>query len=185
MNGGTVMINVLIIALFVIMCVVCNVCPEKCGFLKNRKVILCVFLGIAGVIFLYEFYPVKFSVKKENISGKEYILASPYDITTTMANWKITGDEHGLVNIPYYVSMQGNKPQGFNFEIYTAENIFVCYGYFMEDEEFEGESYKVFYAQDWDILYPVKRNSMFSSIMPKAFIANIDMERATYNREKQ
>ena len=72
------------------------------------------FLGDSRCNFLYEFYPVKFSVKKENISGKEYILASPYDITTTVANWKITGDEHGLVNLPYYVSMQGNKPQGFN-----------------------------------------------------------------------
>lgn len=138
-----------------------------------KKVIILLLLFLVVVFGIYFYRPIKFSVKIDELPNKTYILVEP--CATTLANWKIIGNQDEKFKTPLYVRLEGNGPAGFNYDFEAGKNTFICYGVFKEDGELEGEVFKVFEVTDWDILYPVKRNSLFSFCLPKSFICGADM----------
>lgn len=139
------------------------------------KILLLVILVIAAIFLCTNFYPVKWSVTRQQLDDrKDYILVEPYLVT--VAPWKIIEDKNGKYDDYCAVRLVGNEPNEFNSSVDLGHNIFVCYGKFLEDGNLAGETYKVFEVENWDILFPIKRNSIFSPFMPKSFLCKADIQ---------
>lgn len=111
------------------------------------------------------YIPVEWAVKDEKLGNEhEYIVVENTD--SYYASWIAIGNENGRFESDkwYYVEFTGNKPLGrLNYDIYSAQNLYVCYGSFTGSEERSGDSkgvteeVKIFNVTDWAPVYPIKR----------------------------
>ena len=131
-------------------------------------------VGFIVIFLTYQLYPIKFTVNEDTLSNKNYILVA--SCATTLSNWKIINNEQIKSDDDIYVRLEGNAPVNLNYNILSGNNIYVCYGEFLEDGNLMGETYKRFSVENWDILYPVSRNSVFDFILPDNYICNLDLE---------
>ena len=116
----------------------------------------------------------KKALKEENIDqSKEYIIAKIQK--ATVSQWCAVGDNNGIYETPDNIRLKGNVPSGYNYAVETGNNVFICYGNFCATEELHGEKYKVFNVENWEIAYPVKRNSLFNFLLPKSYLCKYDM----------
>ena len=74
---------------------------------------------------------------------------------STGTGWILTDCESGPLSSPQEISLVGNVPNGFDYEVECGENTFVCFG------SFSSEDNSVFIVEEWEILYPVKRRATF------------------------
>ena len=72
---------------------------------------------------------------------------------STGTGWILTDCESGPLSSPQEISLVGNVPNGFDYEVECGENTFVCFG------SFSSEDKSVFIVEEWEILYPIKRNA--------------------------
>ena len=119
-------------------------------------------------------YPIKFAVTEQQIADKNYILVEP--CATTLANWKVVKGKNKVTDEEIYVRLEGDEPKNLSYNILSGDNIYVCYGEFLEHGDLHGERYHRFYVNKWDILYPISRNSIFDFIMPDNYMCKLDFE---------
>ena len=111
---------------------------------------------------------VKIAIKMGDLNGKEYIICKRE--VTTGYNYQLIIDENGeshkykLIRVTGFHPSQQKMP-----EIYWANNSYVLYitekkEYFDSDL---GENVIEYIVDNWDILYPVKRDSGLFNIAPK------------------
>ena len=131
-------------------------------------------VGFIVIFLAYQFYPIKITVNENNLSDKNYILVK--SCATTLSNWKIINNEQTKSDDDNYVRLEGNTPVNLNYNLLSGNNIYVCYGEFLENGNLMGETYKRFNVVNWDILYPVNRNSVLDFILPDNYICNLDLD---------
>lgn len=143
---------------------------------KNVLFILLALVLLLLVFLVYLIFPVKYAIKQENLnnSDEQYYLVK-YTFTTA-SNWMILGDNTGYYQTPEYVVLEGDVPDIVkNYDIATGDNVYVCYGeYIGEKETAAQETLSAYKLTGWDILYPVKRNSVFQ-FWPKSYISRMDI----------
>ena len=128
-----------------------------------------------SVITLYfvKIKPQKTAIELIELSSKEYIIVET--IYTTASNWAITGDQNGSYDIPIFVTLLGNEPR-LIYDIQTGENKFVCYGKYLDDVvTLAGYTTKAFNVDEWDIIYPVDHNSLYSFILSKKILYEFEL----------
>lgn len=143
--------------------------------MTKKIIILCIgLIALISIAFHFTlFNPVKVAIKEEDLKSKNrYILVQVQK--STISEWVAIGDENGLFDKKIDVRIKGNEPSGYNYDLECENNTFVCYGKFTGLVDAPAGTYQQFDATDWDILYPVKRASLFNFIMPKTSICRID-----------
>lgn len=136
---------------------------------------------IAGFLFLifcgYQITPVKAAIRPDELEK----LNTPYYLVkwtrTTQSTWMIIADENGAYAQAEYVSLQGEIPDIVqNYDIATGDNVYLCYGEYRGEIETAAreEPMREYYLSGWDILYPVKRNAIFS-FWPKSYLCQMDI----------
>lgn len=118
--------------------------------------------------------PEKHAIKDKELENKgEYFIVKVQ--RSTAALWSVVGDEKRLYYEPIDAIFVGNYPSGYNYDVEVGDNTFICYGEFIKESEFGGYRNSIYEIYDWDILYPVKRNSPFNLLLPKSYLCKIDM----------
>lgn len=143
--------------------------------MTKKIIIICIgLIGLLSITLHFAlFNPVKVAIKEEDLkSKKQYILVQ--EQKSTVSQWVAIGDENGLFDKEIDVRIKGNTPSGYNYDLQCGNNTFVCYGKFTGLVDAPAGTYQQFDATDWDILYPVKRSSLFNFIIPKTSICKID-----------
>ena len=144
-----------------------------------RKIIGIVFgcvLVLLGVYFAYEIWPVKTAITQDEI--KE--LNAPYYLVkkefSSAAQWIVIGDQNGEYPEPRYADLRGKFPS-VDYVLQIMDNVYVCYGEYVgqRDNPAVTEPFYVFDVSGWDILYPVKRDSVFQ-LWPKGYLCRIDVD---------
>lgn len=139
--------------------------------LKKIFVIVSLVLVLA-VSFLF-FFPVKRALKRDELySSQNYILVRGQK--STVSQW-VAIEKSGIeFEEPQNYKLMQNHPEGFNYSVESAENIYVCFGEDDGTETINGDSYNKYNVKRWEILYPIKRNSIFAKVLPKSYLALID-----------
>ena len=138
--------------------------------LKKIFKFLCIFIIF---IIIYVYTPIKVGVEYENINFNEnYIIVTP--IAVTVATWKIIEAKDGDFSENPYVRLSGNYPKGYNYELECGHNYFVCYGEFTAKGYLYGEEYHNFTVENWDIITPIKRDTLFGFLYPKNYLCQLD-----------
>ena len=121
------------------------------------------------------FKPIKQAIKIHELNNDiSYIVVIPAKVTG--ADWMIIDSNNCKFDEEDYIRIVGNEPKFLDFSIQYADNKFICYGkYVQEDYEDETGIYDVFESSAWDIVYPIKRNSIFSFFMPKSYLTELDI----------
>jgi hypothetical protein len=140
---------------------------------KHRKMVVKV---IGSILFLVitslHTLPIRFSVKMESLAGKEYIICK--EVRTTGFDWIVVESSFGYAG---YVELRGKIPLSEYRNNYPRIrfNSFVCYGEFLGEGEFDGYDYRIFKVSDWDVLYPVQRESALPQfLLPKSWLVPLD-----------
>lgn len=144
---------------------------------KSKRIyIMYLICIIIFIIYIPNLIPIKYAAKEKNLKiEKNYILCRNQKVTGF--NWLILGDINGKYKNPEDIEIIGKTPyETFNYTIDKTENTFVFYGEFIENRIKDGEDkpHKVFQASDWDILYPIKRNSLRQGFVPQKFLSVYD-----------
>lgn len=144
-----------------------------------KKIVISITLVFLSVVafFVYQIWPVKFAIKADDLknSDRSYYLVKW--TRATASTWMIIGDQTGEYSEAQYVVLQGNVPDIVsNYDIAIGQNIYVCYGEYLGERENldTGETIGEYQITDWDILYPVRRNSVFP-FWPKSYLSQMDM----------
>ena len=125
------------------------------------------------IALLIGFIPVKKAVKKEYLDKADnYIIVNVQK--STVSQWIAIGNNKGNYDVPRDVKLIGNVPDGYNYAVETGHNSFVCYGKFCGAGDFYGDKYDVFNVDRWEILYPIKRDSLFNGILPNSYLCIFD-----------
>ena len=132
-------------------------------FFKRNKPIVNILVFI--ILFLiWGFLPRKFAIDQPYDAN--YILIK--DQTATISTWRVLDDT--IDNNDVWLT--GNYPKFGAYEILTGDNTYVCYGHYIENYNSDAGTCPQFKSNGWDILYPVKRNSIFP--YPKSYLCNFD-----------
>ena len=135
----------------------------------KSKNIKCILLIALAAISASVFFPVKIARKIEDIdTSKNYIIVNVQK--STISEWISISDNRGDYAVAKNVRLTGCIPGGYNYDVETGKNAFVCYGELTGVGELGGEHYDVFNVVKWDILYPINRNSPFDCILPKNYL---------------
>lgn len=147
--------------------------------MKKKNVILiltALILVLILTVFAYWISPVKHAIKEESLknTGEHYYLIKYTQTTVSM--WKIIGDNTGYYQTPKYVILEGDVPDIVkNYDIAIGDNVYVCYGEYIGEKETPAqEILSAYNLTGWDILYPVKRDSVFQ-FWPKSYISRMDI----------
>lgn len=128
-------------------------------------------LNILCILWIY--IPVKKAVKNPEPTNKtaEFVICDAEYVTGF--NWYALESSTGYSG---YIFVDGvlSDFSDFKRDITASENKFVLYGAFDGEREFGGYEYPVFKATDWDILYPVRRNTPIEGILPKYGLCRYD-----------
>lgn len=137
------------------------------------KYIICFLLVSLSLICVRGFLPVKYAVKRDNLNiTGDYLIVKVQK--STISQWVAIGDSKGIYDDNIDVRLTGNVPSGYNYDIETGENIFICYGVFDGSADLHGQKYDIFNVESWEILYPVKRNSLFDKVLPDSYLCGFD-----------
>jgi len=137
--------------------------------------VICVLLVVAAAIVAIGFIPVKKAVNEDSLDkNDEYIVVVVQK--ATISEWRIIGDNNGEHSIQEDVRLLGNAPSGYNYGIEFGFNTFICYGKYDGTGDLHGERYEIFVVERWEILYPVKRDSIFAWALPKTYLCRYDLE---------
>lgn len=143
---------------------------------KNVIFILLALILLILIFFVYQISPVKYAIQEKSLENldEQYYLVK-YTLTTS-STWMIIGDNTGYYSTPKYVILEGDVPDIVkNYDIATGDNVYVCYGeYIGEKETAAQETLSAYNLTGWDIVYPVKRNSVFQ-FWPKSYISRMDI----------
>jgi len=145
--------------------------------MKKMPIIIIVFLFLIAV-FVYNILPEKYAVKREDLlnSNEAYYLVEW--VRTTGIEWMIVGDQTGLYSEAKYAMLIGEVPDIVsNYSIATARNTYVCYGEYIGEKEntILGETLSEYIMIGWDILYPIKRNTVLP-FWPSSYLSRMDMK---------
>lgn len=133
-------------------------------------ILLIVFLGVI----IYGMMPVKQAINEDSLEkSKDFIIVNAQK--STISQWIAIGGNSGYYNEHKNVKLKGTPPSGYTYSVEAGHNTFVCYGHYVEEKDFYGEKYTVFNVESWEILYPIKRDSLFSKILPSSFLCNFDI----------
>lgn len=125
-----------------------------------------------SVIFINNI-PVKRAIKYGNIDrNNTFILIKANK--ATVSKWFIYEDNSQQYNVPIPVRLNEDILSGYNYTIDIADNMFVCYGEYTEDKDLKGVIYKNFNVSSWNIINPIKRDSIFESLFPKKHLNFFD-----------
>lgn len=140
------------------------------------KAMIYILPAIVLLAVLAGFIPMKQAIKRGGLDKSgNYIIVKVQK--ATLSEWIAIGDNNGNYDTPKNVRLTGNAPFGYNYNVEVGDNTFVCYGKddgvgFLQDEKYE-----TFNAERWEILYPVKRNSLFDWILPDSYLCRFDRGR--------
>ena len=139
-------------------------------------------LAVIIVVFLQFFVstrtPIKYALFIEDLADAE----NPYYLVqwtqVTGSSWRIIGDQNGYFENPQYIIIEGEAPSVVkNNSVATGENIYVCYGEYMGENEIAntGMIFDTYKFTDWDILYPVRRETILPSwFYPIGYLSKAD-----------
>ena len=166
---------------------------------KKKKMVVFSFISIIGLLILLDFIPVKFAVKLNSVDitkykhldGQKIYICKPVQVTGSI--WEAIGDEKGVREISknevIYIAepLKGNDPfkklNGSFQKIYesNAYNQFVFVGNeisanIVGDIEIDGVQEKTidFEVDNWQIVYPIKRDSLRDIYASKAYLTLYD-----------
>ena len=131
-------------------------------------------LGLAVTLFfVYTMvYPVKYAVKREALEGKDYLICVQEYVTGF--EWSAVESSYGYEG---FMKLEGKLPleEYRNFYPRVRFNKFICYGEFTGEGDFYGYEYKEFRVDEWDVLYPITRDSMMPDwMLPKGWFVPLD-----------
>ena len=127
---------------------------------------------VAAVIIFLSAFPIKYAVKKESLSGEDYLICIKTRVTGF--DWSVVESTYGYEG---YVELRGTLPlsEYRNFYPRVRFNKFVCFGEFVGDGVFDGYEYKIFRVDRWEVLYPVTRDSLLPEVfLPKSWLVPMD-----------
>jgi len=106
----------------------------------------------------------KTAVKRNELIGKNYIICEW--VRTTGYNYRLIQDEKGR-RTNELCMVEGQNPENeVNYDFLIAHNKYVLYVVEKKPYSFDGEISVKYVVEGWDVLYPVKRDSLFI-ISPK------------------
>jgi len=106
----------------------------------------------------------KTAVKRRELGGKEYIICK-WEATTGY-NYQLIRDENGRRSRKYCLVNGPNPEIEATYDFLIADNKYVLYVVEKKDYIFEGENSVEYIVDGWDVLYPVKRDTLIN-IAPK------------------
>ena len=123
-----------------------------------------VFIVFLIVVICINFIPIDIAVSYPVQSDREYILVQ--QVKTTGIDWYMI-EASKQESLKGYVHLNGNAPPSYDMSnrLYHPENVYVCYGQFEQDMIVDGEQIMNFNVQDWDFVYPIKRNSLLPGFL--------------------
>lgn len=135
--------------------------------------LIIIVMFLVGTFLLIElktiFKPIKYAVemKNEHAKSEEYIICQLVKITGF--KWRTLDGE--LINVNGCDQMDIFCSYGIEY----GNNKFILYGEFSSNMyEFDGEFFREFNCKNWDIIYPVNRDVLFNSFMPKRYLCEFD-----------
>lgn len=138
------------------------------------KYIIYVLLVAISLICLSVFSPIKYAVKQGNLNkADDYLIVKVQK--STISEWIAIGDNKCIYDDAKNVRLTGNIPSGYDYNIETGGNIFICYGKVEGTSDLHGEKYYIYNVENWEILYPVKRNSCFEKVLPDSYLCGFDI----------
>lgn len=121
----------------------------------------------------------KVAISEKTIKNEPYIICN--ETLVTGFEWVMLTDEEGQEYTPFkYVVLKGealeNVPSFASAAEGGDENVFVFYikGKQIEYDDVRGE-HLVYFVDDWDIIYPVKRIRLFSFLESRRYITYNDL----------
>ena len=132
-------------------------------FIKKHKLLVFVLVFVI-LFFIWGSFPRKYAVTEPKKDNSVFIKNQ----TATISPWKIidkTLDKHD-------VWLSGEYPNLESYAILTGDNTYICYGTYIDDYDSPAGTCLQFKSTDWDILYPVKRNTLLP--YPKSYLCNFD-----------
>lgn len=139
--------------------------------LKCKLFIIGGLLIIVLLYCIYLFYPIKYTISENDIKNNEYYICkfvdfpgAEYEIRKSMPT---TAFEH--LNTDKYLNLYWQT---------SVNNIFVLYGKCINnvsDNGYMEEGSCYFELEDFDIIYPFKRNGILSNIIPSNYICRYDL----------
>lgn len=141
--------------------------------MQYKKFVCIVIISLLPACFLIKiapiFKPLKYAVEiaKLQSQDKDYIICEL--VKTTGFKWRTSDGE--------LISVIGCDPMDMfcSYSIEYGHNKFILYGEFLSDMyEIEGEFFRIFNCKDWDVVYPINRDSLFNFIMPKNYLCEFD-----------
>jgi hypothetical protein len=118
---------------------------------------------ILGLIMFARYYPIKTAVKESDIECTgEYVICNP--AYSTGFEWgcmsSSTMYEGGI-----FIEGALEKPRSAIKYDVLPNNSFIFYGEFIGERDSDVGKYPVFRAKNWDIIAPVKRNTIFPNFL--------------------
>lgn len=151
-----------------------------------KKIILTI-ASIMAIIVAIGYIPVKFAKNIEDfdVNSDEYVIC--YETAVTGADWYriLEYDKAKTGNLPFeecatdveefnFVTKESSLSYRNNLGLSTG-NAYIVYGEHLkepiEDEFYDNVAYTF---EAWDIIYPVDRNTIFGSLLPKSYICVFD-----------
>lgn len=166
---------------------------------RRKKMFLYSFISIIGLLIILDFIPVKFAVKINSVDitkykekdGQKIYICKPVQVTDSI--WEAIGDEKGIRDLSknevIYMAepLKGNDPlkklNGSFQKTYEpkAHNQFIFVGNEISsntvgDMEIDGVQEKTidFKVDDWQIVYPIRRDSFRDIYVPKTYLTVYD-----------
>jgi hypothetical protein len=127
----------IILILFVVIFIISNLIPIKMAVNRDAKFI-----------------------KKSN-NFEDAIICKNEQVTG--ATWAMIGNKNGLFadNKGEYIHIEGSTPENaLNSSLLKTPNKYIFYGKFTGNRTVDGEKNRVFLVSAWEIVYPVKRDTI-------------------------
>ena len=135
----------------------------------KKTLVIALIIGMAS-IGCYCYLPTKIAVKYESITpGEKYIIVEHQ--YTTAGVWQAVGDESGMYDEPVDVKLTGNYPDA-GYYVQNGNNQYICYADYKGEEFVAAYKNKVYYVNEWDILYPIKREDIIP--LPQLYLTPMD-----------
>ena len=129
--------------------------------------------------------PVKYAVRLDDLaeSGESYYLVQWIEVTGSY--WEIVGDQDGYYSYSEieYIVTEGKMPYAvINYSVILGQNTYICYGEYVGESENTDirEVFSKYRFTDWDIVYPVKRDT----ILPAWFYPDGYLSKADFRENK-
>jgi hypothetical protein len=128
----------------------------------NKVFIIIIIIFLVVGIILY--YPVKIAKNKDILTNNDnYIICEI--VMTTGFDWRIEKSSIGKVGLVFIEGISTNLIKELSYSIIWGNNEFIMWGNFLSNKNYDGGSYPVFEVTKWEILFPVKRETIVPSFL--------------------